>query len=393
MPDIADVVVIGGGCAGSSIAWQLAKQGAGRIVQIEKSGIAAGATGWSSAIIRQHYVHETLARMALRALRVYQNFGEVVGGDAGFRTTGFLVLVGPADRATLAANVAMHQRVGIDARLIAPDELGQLEPRAVRDDVGAVAWEPEAGYADPVGTTNGYAAAARRLGVDQRIGTLVTGLRVEGDRVAGVETDRGTVESRAVVVAAGYRTRELLAPLGFDVPLTPVRHPIAIVQRSAGFGAAHPIVSDRVNGAYYRPEGADLTLLGTTAADDGRVDPEVEVTRLPTDDEQASLIERFCKRFPSEAAATLRPGYTGVYDCSPDLQPMLGPVPGVEGLHIAVGFSGHGFKLSPVVGELVAEKLITGRTSFVDIDFFSPARFAQQASIVSTSAYTVGTLG
>lgn len=393
MADVADVVVIGGGCAGSSIAWQLAKQGGGRIVQLEKSGIAAGATGWSSAIIRQHYVHETLAKMALRALRVYQHFDDVVGGDAGFRTTGFLVLVGPADAETLATNVAMHQRVGIDAQMLAPDALREYEPRAIRDDVGAVAWEPEAGYADPVGTTNGYAAAARRLGVDQRIGVTVTGLRVEGDRVLGVETDKGFVASRAVVVAAGYRTRELLAPLGFDVPLTPIRHPIAIVQRSSNFGRAHPIVSDRINGAYYRPEGAELTLLGTTAADDGRVDPEVEASRLPTDAEQATLVERYCQRFPSQAAATLRPGYTGVYDCSPDLQPLLGPVPGVEGLHVAVGFSGHGFKLSPVVGELVAEKVLTGNTTFVDIDFFSPARFQRQASIVATTGYTVGTLG
>lgn len=393
MADVADVVVIGGGCAGSSIAWQLAKQGAGRVVQLEKSGIAAGATGWSSAIIRQHYTHETLARMALRALRVFQNFEHVVGGDCGFRQTGFLVLVGPADRDTLAANVAMHQRVGIDARVVGPDDLGEFEPRAVRDDLGAVAWEPEAGYADPVGATNGYAAAARRLGVDQRIGTTVSKVHVKGDRVIGVETDDGAIESRAVVVAAGYRTRELLAPLGVDVPLTPVRHPIAIVQRSAGFGLSHPIISDRIYGAYYRPEGAELTLLGTTAADDGRVDPEVDAIRPPTDDEQAALIERYCRRFPSEEAASLRPGYTGVYDCSPDLQPMLGPVAGVDGLHIAVGFSGHGFKLSPVVGELVAEKLIAGRTTFVDIDFFSPDRFAKQATIVSTSAYSVGTLG
>jgi sarcosine oxidase subunit beta len=303
------------------------------------------------------------------------------------------VLVGPADAETLGANVAMHRRVGIDAHLLAPDDLREYEPRAARDDVGAVAWEPEAGYADPVSTTNGYAAAARRLGVDQRIGVTVTGLRVEGDRVVGVETDKGFVASRTVVVAAGYRTRELLAPLGFDVPLTPIRHPITIVQRSGGFGKAHPIVSDRVNGAYYRPEGAELTLLGTTAADDGRVDPEVEESRLPTDDEQADLIERYCRRFPSEVAGTLRPGYTGVYDCSPDLQPLLGPVPGVEGVHVAVGFSGHGFKLSPVIGELVAEKVLTGSTTFVDIDFFSPARFERQASIVATTGYTVGTLG
>ena len=393
MTNVADVVVIGGGCAGASIAWRLAERRAGRVILVEKRGIAAGATGWSSAIVRQHYTHPALATMALRALRIFERFDEIVGGDAGFRRVGFVALVAPGDAEALAANVTMHRSVGIDAHVLTPEQLCELVPRLTAEGVGAAAWEPEAGYADPVGATAGYVEAGRRLGVEHRVGVTVTGLQVGPTGVEAVRTDAGPIETRIIVVAAGYRTRDLLAPLGVDVPLTPVRHPIAIVQRTPEFGPGHPTVSDRVFGSYYRPEGAELTMIGTTAPYDGRVNADVEVDRTPDGDENLTLVGRFCRRFPTEAAAALRRGYTGVYDCSPDLQPMLGPVRDIPGLHLAVGFSGHGFKLSPVVGELVAEKLVEGRTTLVDIDLFSPSRFAEARPIASRHTYSVATLG
>ena len=393
MRDVADAVVIGGGCSGTSIAWQVARRRAGRIVLLEQHGIAAGATGRSSAIVRQHYTHETLARMALHSLRVFERFAEVVGGDAGFRRVGYLVLVGSADAGEIAANVAMHQRIGIDARVLTPAEVGDLEPRMVREDVGAAAWEPRSGYADPVGVAAGYAAAGRELGVDQRVGVTVTGLVVGPGGVERVETSAGRIDTRSVVVAAGYRSRALLAPLGLDLPLTPVRHTIAIVQRSPRFGAVHSVVSDRINGSYYRPEGTDLTLIGASAAFEGQEDPNVEVDRSTDPEDTARLAGRFVRRFPSEEAAVLRRGYTGVYDCSPDLQPILGLVPGIAGLHVAAGFSGHGFKLSPAVGELLAESVVEGRTTLVDIDLFTPARFVQNRPITSRHAYSVPGLG
>ncbi|MCC6790408.1 MAG: FAD-binding oxidoreductase, partial [Thermomicrobiales bacterium] len=258
---------------------------------------------------------------------------------------------------------------------------------------GSAAWEPQSGYADPVGVTNGYAEAARRNGAELRIGATVTAIVAGPAGIERVETDQGAIETRNVVVAAGYRTKELVAPLGVDLPITPIRHDIAIVGRTAAFGPRHPIISDRINGSYFRPEGRDMTLIGTTAADEGYVDPEVEQTREPYDHDTETLVGRFIRRFPSQEDATLRRGYTGVYDCSPDLQPLLGPAGGIDGLHVAVGFSGHGFKLSPVVGELIAERVLEGRTSFVDIDFFSPNRFAEGRPITSARAYSVGTLG
>lgn len=393
MPDVADVVVIGGGCMGTSIAWQLAQRKAGRIVLLEQRGLAAGATGRSSALIRQHYTHEALARMALHSLRVFERFDEVVGGNAEFRRTGFLVLVAARDAPALTANVAMHRRVGIDARLLTPEEVGALESRLVRHDVGAAAWEPESGYADPYGVTVGYAAAARQHGAELRVGVGATELGLDGDAVEGVRTTAGRIATRTVVVAAGYASRALLAPHGVDLPLRPVRHAIAIVERSPQFGAPHPTISDRVLWSYYRPEAAALTLIGSTAAFEGRDDPEADVDRAPEYEETSRLAERFYRRFPGEHGAVLRRGYTGVYDCSPDLQPMLGPLPEIAGLHLAVGFSGHGFKLSPAVGELIAEEIVEGRTSLVDIELFSPGRFAANRPIRAEHPYSVATPG
>ncbi len=393
MADVADVVVVGGGCSGASIAWQLACRGAGRIVLLEKTGIAAGATGRSSAIVRTHYTHEALARMSFAALRIFERFDEVVGGEVGFHRAGLLVLLPPEDVEAVAANVAMHRRIGIDADALSLDALAELQPDMNLTGIGAIAWEPQSGYADPVLAASAFAQAARLRGVDQRIGIEALALIVGPHGITGIETSMGPIQTGTVVVAAGYRSRELLAPLGFDLPLRPIRHTIAIVQRSPLFGKPHPTISDRVNGAYYRPDGQQLTLIGASSPFDGVEDVDVELDRTPDPEDELRLVTRFCDRFPSEAAAGLRRGYTGVYDCSPDLQPILGPVPGIGGLHVAAGFSGHGFKLSPITGELIAETIVDGRSTLVDLDLFSPGRFASGRLIDSPHSYSVTTHG
>lgn len=383
MPDTADVVVVGGGVTGTSIALQLARRGAGRIVLLERDGIAAGATGRSSALVRQHYSHHVLARMALHSLRFFQQFP-----DAEFHQTGFLVLVAPHDADVLAANVDMQRSVGIRTQTLTAAEVNALEPRLVHDDIGAAAWEPESGFADPWRTASGFANAARSLGVRVDVGTTVRALHLD----RRVETSTGMLSTGKVVVAAGYRTAALVAPLGFHIDLQPVRHSIAIVERSPDFGRPHTVISDRINGAYYRPEGPTMTLIGTTGPYDGHIDPEVELDRAPSTNDLATLAARFCQRFPTQQAAGMRRGYTGVYDCSPDLQPLLGKVPGAPGIYVAAGFSGHGFKLSPAVGETMAEYIMDGRSSLVDMSVFSPARFLDGRPIRADHAYAVPTL-
>jgi glycine/D-amino acid oxidase-like deaminating enzyme len=388
MSSSVDIVVIGGGCEGTSIAWQLAARKAGRVVLLEKRGIASGATGWSSAIIRTHYAHEALARMALHGLRTFERFGDIVGGDGGFRRTGFLVLLPERDAATARASVAMHRAVGVSTVLLGGDEFHHIEPRTYRDDIGAVVWEPESGHADPATATASFAEAARRAGVDLRVGVEATAIRAPRGRVEGVATSAGPIAAGVVVVAANYRTKELLAPLGVDLPLSPVRHSIAVVERTADFGPVPPVLADRINGAYHRPEGASLTLIGNVDYRRGEVDEDVESARPGNQAEVRSLSARYARRWRGQDAAKLVRSYTGVYDCSPDLQPALGPVRGIDGLHVAAGFSGHGFKLSPAVGEMVSAGVVGEASKVTDVGLFDVRRFAERRPIVGQFEYS-----
>ena len=392
MAETADVVVIGGGSTGTSIAWQLAKMGAGRVVLLEKHGLAAQATGVTAGIVRTHYTHETLARMALRARQVFENFNAEVGGDAGFRQAGFLALLGSDDVETVAANVAMHRDLGINAYILAPDEIRDVEPRLALFGIGAAAWEPESGYADPVRTTLSFADAARRHGADLRIGVGAEGFLADASGIAGVETNTGQIATRSVVVANGFSARGLVAPLGIELPLTPIRHGVAFMQRADHFGKPHPIISDRVQGSYYRPREDGHTMVGKTAPYDGDEDPDVNAWPAARPEMLQTLAERYRRRFPNQGAPAVNSATSGLYDCSPDLQPLLGAVPDAPGLHLAVGLSGHGFKLSPIFSQMLAEQLLTGSSSLFDIEMFNPARFIQERRIVPHHAYSISTL-
>lgn len=389
----ADIVIIGGGVMGASTAWNLKKRGAGKIVLLERDNIATGATAKSSAVVRTHYTHPVLAKMALHARKTFEHFDEIVGGECGFHNTGFVAISAPGDEQTARNIVAMNNEVGIDAQVLTPDELHALEPRldVSSEFTGVAAWEPKSGYADPYLTAQSFAAAARGMGVEIQVGSNARAIRANG-HVTGVETDRGIIETETVIVAAGYRTRDLVAPFGFDAPLTPVRHTMAVVQRAREYGADHPMVSDRVFGVYARPDVGGMTLVGTTAPYDGEVDYAVENERPADEAHIHNQVERYLRRWPSQHAASLREGFSGVYDCSADLQPLLGPIPNVEGIYIACGFSGHGFKLSPVVGELLADKVLGNPSTPVDIAFFDPARFLRNEPIKMTYSYSSQTL-
>jgi len=389
MTETADVVVVGGGVHGASTAWHLAKRGAGKIVLIEKDGIASGASGWSSAIVRMHYTLESLVKVTMYGREMYGDWSDIVGiGESGFRKTGFLILF-PEDEVGHGRDVVdMQQGLGIDARYISVDEVGEIEPRLVRDDVAAGAWEPDSGHADGSTVANSFIAAARELGVDVRVGPEVLGIGSEGSKVTGVETSEGFIPSDTVVVEAGFRTSALLAPHGVDLPITPVRHAIAVVERTPDFGDIHPVVSDRVGRAYYRPERGSLALLGEHDPLKGPVDDEVEAAKTPALDEEVSLMERFARRFPGQEMASKMQGYTGVYDCSPDFQPAFGKVQALDGLFVGAGFSGHGFKLSPGIGMIMSDLVVDGHTEMIDVHPFRIERFAENDLLLGGEGYS-----
>lgn len=389
MPEHADILIIGAGTTGAATAWALAKRDKANVVLLERRAAGAGTTARSCAIVRMHYMHEPLSRMALASRGTFERWGDEVGGDSGFRPVGWLSLAHPDDADALAANVAMHREVGIDSYLLTPSEAGELVPGMRVDDVGAAAWEPDSGYADPIRTAETLVAAAQRLGVRYRSGVSVAGLGRDGGSGWRVETSGGTFVAGRVLVAAGVLTGRLVAEEGVELPLTMVRHTVAVTRRPDG--SQRPVVSDRVVGSYYRPTDGGETLVGATGAFDGRTGVDVDTDPWPAPDDVEVLRDRYADRFPDAPAPRLVAGYTSIYDCTPDLMPLLGPVDGLDGLSVAVGFSGHGFKIAPAIGELLADALLDEQPS--EVHRFRPSRFAEGDAFAATHQYVVPTLG
>ena len=202
MTNKTDVIVIGGGINGVCTAFHLAERGAS-VALLEKSFIAGGPTGLSSAIVRQHYSNPVTARMALESIRVWQNFSEITGESPVYTETGFLLGARPEDIEALKANIALQQSVGIDTRLVGVGEMRALEPHLNTEGMAGAAYEPESGYCDPAEATNGFAQAARRHGAQIRTGITVTGFLVSNGIVTGVKTDQGDISCGRVVMAAG----------------------------------------------------------------------------------------------------------------------------------------------------------------------------------------------
>ncbi len=389
MTTSTDVIVVGGGINGASIAFNLAKRGL-KVALIEKDFIAAGPTGRSSAIIRQHYSNEVTARMALRSLRIFQNFDDVVGGDPDFHQTGFLLAARPEDVEQLKANVALQQSVGINTRLVSPEEAKELEPHLSIEGIAAAAYEPESGYADPAATATAYARRARDLGATLRLGTRVLSLQVEKGRVTGVVTDKGTFGAGAVVVAAGPWSPLITETIGIRLPIKASRHQVAVYRRPAEF-ERHMVYAGFADEIYIRPETGHLMLVGS-------IEPEEAENEVPNPDNfnervdfdvVAEFSERVARRYPVMERGTSAGGWASLYDITPDWHHILGALPGVEGLYCAAGGSGHGFKLGPAVGEMMADLIINGEKPDADINMFNFRRFVEGESVSGKYEYSI----
>lgn len=393
MAETADVVVIGGGIIGTSIAYNLAKRGAGKVLLLEKYFIAAGATGKSSAIVRQHYSHPITARMAAKSLEIFRNFDDVVGGECGYRNVGFLVSADAASYPGLKRNVEMMQRLGIKTTILSPAEIKELVPQFNTADIVAGAYEPEGGYCDGALTANAYANAAKRLGAVVRTRTGVKRILHQSGRVTGVETEQGEVIAAPVVVnSAGGNAMKLARELGMELPVVNIRHPICTFRRPSDFAKPHPVYGDFINQIYFRPEGEMLTIVGTISHEhcEHNIDPDnyyqgVEPEMI------ARISERLIRRVPAMADALSIGGYSGFYDVSQDEYFILDKVPGVEGAYVTSGMSGHGFKHGPVIGEMMADFILHGASKEFDIREFRFSRFAEGK--LFGSSYEFATIG
>lgn len=378
----ADVVIIGGGVMGCSIACNLAltagDHGRRRIVLLERDILGSGSTGRSSAAIRMHYSTAVNAELAWRSLHIFRNFADIIGGDCGYTQTGYLVFAGPADLDAFRANIATQQSVGVITDIISPDDAAGLAPGFALD-AAAIAYEPYSGHADASGTAYAYATRARAEGVNIRLQTPAASIEMsdDGSRVIAVRTAGGErIVTDAVVVATGPWTARFLAPHGISVPLVATRHEVLHFRRPPDAVPHHPGGADIANRIYFRPEGQELTLVGNGNHSEVVEDPEVFAQRA-SPAFIADVWQRIARRIPPLADAELAAGYAGLYTNSPDSHPIMSRVDGVDGLYLCSGFSGHGFKLSPMVGVLMAELIGKGRTETMDISPLRLSRFAE----------------
>jgi sarcosine oxidase, subunit beta len=365
-----EVAIIGGGIHGASAAFHLARAGA-RVVVMERLTPAGGPTGLSSGVCRAYYTNHLLAEAARDSIRMMADFDEIgQGHDAGYRRTGLLFLHPPADVAEVTDNAARLNELGIRVELYAGDDLRQAFPQFVLDDIGIGAFELDAGYADPAGTTAGMMAGAIAAGATLRARTAVNEISERPGGGAVLRLANGEMlEAGRVLIAAGPWTAPLAQQLGVELPLTVERHVVALcrLEQSKAVSIGH---GDLVSGYYCRPEGADQYLMGWTHAAEN-VDPD-RFDRAIHRDEELTLLKAVARRLPPIHDAQPRGGWASLYDVSPDWQPVIGEI--APGIFVDAGTSGHGFKLAPALGRRVAE-MVLGRPD-PRLAQFSPARFA-----------------
>ena len=388
LPNVADAVIIGGGVIGCAIQYNLAQLGITNTVLLERDVLGSGSTGRSQAICRMHYSNRVTTQLAWQSLQVFADFDARVGGTSGFVRTGYLVVVNEADQGGLERNVAMHQELGVPTSVISANDLARLAPMVTLYEDERAAWEPESGYADPYQTTVSYAARAREAGAVIAARNPASGIETDSDRVQAVVTAGGErIATDTVVVAAGPWSRQVLAGVGVDVPLLPVRHQVATVARPVELVPQHPTVGDISQSFSFRPDGSNFTTMGF-GDDEEQPDPEEYPQGIDLSS-AASARAKLARRVPGMSDAYYRGGWSGLFTTTPDWHPILDSVPGVEGLFCAVGFSGHGFKLSPAIGKAVAELVAEGKARDVDLSPLRFDRFAEGDLMDSSYRYRV----
>jgi sarcosine oxidase subunit beta len=389
IPTSAEVVIIGGGVIGLSTAFQLTKRGVRDVVVLEKGHLGSGASGKSGALVRAHYTNVPEARLTHESLKIFKNWGDVIGhGSPGYTETGFVRVVAPEDEAALWANVAaMREELGIDTSVVTPKELAEIEPLMRTDDLTVAAFEPEAGYCDPNATLYGFAAAARANGAKLHTFTRVLRVLTDGDRISGVETDRGTIATRQVLIAAGATADRLLSPLGLDLGLIPWRSQVVVFRwpPEVDHSRKHRVVIDSTQHSWFRVEGDAGTLIGAEYGD-RKADPDSFNEGV-----DAGYVEHarraLANRFPAFEHATMRGAFSGVYMQSPDSHPIIDQVPSIPGLFVMAGDAGTSFKTSPAIGVCLAEWIADGAPKLADLTPFRSTRFAEGKPWVDEFSY------
>jgi len=390
--DSADVVIAGGGCIGVSTAFHLAKMGMKNIVLVEKDHLAFGSTGRSAAIVRCHYPHKETTKLALKSLKFFESFDTEVGGHSGFTRCGLLVLVGENDEAKLRGTVAMQKDVGVKVNVVSKDEVIRIEPRLALDGITVGAWEPDSGYADSSSFVSSLGSSAESMGVKILQKTKLSGIDIASGRVVGVKTDKGYIETEKFVCATGSWSQQVGDMISVKFPLRLRRSKLALFMRPADFGDPHPTVFDIPRDSYLRPDG-QRTIVGGSAPTSpegvANLNPDTFGENLEPG-EATKFANDAVLRFPAFASATRAGGWAGISDDSLDGYPVLSELPKIEGFFCAFGMSGHGFKLSPMIGKAMADLIMSGISREFNLEEYRYSRFEEGRLIEVPLEYSWG---
>ncbi|MHB2036330.1 MAG: NAD(P)/FAD-dependent oxidoreductase [Nitrososphaerales archaeon] len=397
-----DVLVVGGGSTGSSIAYHLATRGITNSILVEKGEqIASGQTSKSTALVRTHYSNPVVAHMAAKSLEFFENFERMLGRDCGFQLTGLILGADAIAEKALSENVVMLRELGIESKTIDKDHALALEPHLNVGAFSLLVFEPKAGYAEPSLTASAFSSKAEDLGA--RVLTRTKVLAIEkiqrrGENVYAVDTSMGQIEAKKIVIANGVWSKKLFEKLGINsIPIKPVRHPVVVYKRPNEYSGRRPLIFDFPHKAYYKPEGNRLFYAGSLEleldTDAREVDPD-NYSQDVTFEEIEKLTAGVSECIPVMGeSGTFTGSYTGVYDITPDEQPVIDELSGegYEGIYCLVGLSGHGFKLCPEFGRIIAGMIIDGKFNDYDVSIFERKRFSQNKLI--KSKYALGTIG
>jgi len=377
-----DVVIIGGGIMGASTAYHLARRGCTDVVVLESGEMfGLGSTGLNAGGIRYQFATKVNVELSKVSIGMMERFADEMGQEVGLRRCGYLFMLDrEADLAQFRANVALQNSLDVPSRVVSAAEISELAPEVDVSGIIGGTWCPLDGLVDPNGLLQGYVSNARRLGATLLTGTPAIGIDVVDGSVRRVVTKTGSIETPTVVIAAGPWSAQIGAMAGIDLPIQPIRRQIAVTGAIPGLRADFPFVIDFSRSLYFHREGNGI-LTGMSNRDepagfDTRVDPDWRLHH----------VENAMQRLPLLADAEIVAEWAGLYEVTPDDQPILGRIPHVNGLLACAGFSGHGLMHGPAAGMLMAEEILDGRAHTIDID---PLRWSRFELGVGAGEYNV----
>ncbi|MDE3102199.1 MAG: FAD-binding oxidoreductase [Chloroflexota bacterium] len=371
----ADVVIVGGGVIGASVAYHLATRGVRSVLVVERDVLGAGSTSKNAGGIRYQFSSEINVHLSQRSIPRFERFADEFGIDIQFHQVGYLILITEGRLVpAFERSLGLWRRLGVPARRVDRSEIRSIFPELATDDVLFATFCPKDGHADPTSILHGFVSRAREHGAHFREHAAVTGIDVDGGRVRGVRVGDERIPCDVVVDAAGPWARAVGEMAGVDLPITPLRRQIFLTDEIPALDHPFPLTVEMASTLYFHRESGGLLL--------GMVDPNdapgylesVNWDFLPT------IVERALARLPVLERAGVRTGWAGFYEDTPDKHPIFGAVDGLDGFVVAAGFSGHGLMHAPAAGELIAELITDERTS-MDIAPLRLARFAEGAPV------------